>query len=803
MAQRLLGQETEYGLSVMRKSGSAGENERVAEELVSLATAIPHLPALRSSGIFLANGSRFYVDCGAHPELATPECTNPWDVVRYIRAGEQLLLDLAEQLKKRDSRIARTIILKGNVDYTTRATWGCHESYLHRVRDRAFLSRQIIPHLVSRIVFTGAGGFDCFSPGLDFMVSPRVAYLRKTVSGESTNGRGIFHTKEEPLCGDGYQRLHILCGESLSSDTAAWLKIATTALVVALIEAGKNPGDSVELADPVAAMRTFATDPSCSHAAKLTDGREVTGLEIQFHFLALAEAHAGAEFMPPWAGEVCRQWRAILDRLRQLPASTGRTLDWAIKLALFENHARRRNTTLAALAKWSPILARLSADLTGSAGAEVPLTSELVLSRKSPFPSARKALTPLLEESHLQWDGLAEFFKVRLELFEIDTRFGLLGEGGLFTALDAANGALDHRFPGVDNFRHARENPPASGRAAIRGACIRRVAGQNGRFAAEWDGVWDLQAGTALNLCDPFCTSEKWEQSRTAAREPVSPEHLFRVGRYAEILAGGAELRGLELSSESAVLAYARLGRRDEALALLDSLAPRSTECHPVALKMSVLSNGLVPAVPEMEPLIPLGERLIEEEPDTWNAYSRFVFRSYKALYLLHKGLLHHLAEPLFVSLVNDEAHTMRSRLCSRNRCYLAELYRRLGRVEEATELAKTAERTYRSEHLPGDMAEHSVPMQAKLTRDAEEARLLLDYAESTHRSYRNNLSLAHTLCLRARRLQDARDREQIAALHQLVPVLRNCEIARRIVREFDAWIAPEPGDGPVDYWGL
>ena len=802
MAQRLLGQETEYGLSVMRKSGATGENERVAEELVSLATTFPHLPAMRSSGLFLANGSRFYVDCGAHPELATPECTNPWDVVRYIRAGEQMLLDLAEQLKRRDSRIARTIILKGNVDYTTRATWGCHESYLHRVKDRAFLSRQIIPHLVSRIVFTGAGGFDCFSPGLDFMVSPRVAHLRKTVSGESTNGRGIFHTKEEPLCGDGYHRLHVLCGESLSSDTAAWLKIATTALVVALIEAGKNPGDAVDLADPVAAMRTFATDRTCTRAVPLTDGSAVTGLEIQYHFLALAETHAGAEFMPPWAGEVCRHWRAMLARLRQMPASTGRTLDWAIKLALFENHARRRNTTLEALANWTPVLDRLTAALLGTDSAEVPLTTELILSRKSPFAGARKIATPLLEKNHLQWDGLADFFKVRLELFEIDTRFGLLGEGGLFTALDAASGALDHRFPGVDNFRHARDNPPVSGRAAIRGACIRRVSGQNGRFAAEWDGVWDLQAGAALNLCDPFCTSEKWEQSKTPAREPVSPEHLFRVGRYAEIFAHGPELRGLEISPESAVLAYARLGRRDEALALLDSLAPHTTECHPVALRMSVLSNGLVPAVQEMEPLIPLAERLIEEEPGTWNDYSRFVFRSYKALCFLHKGL-YQLAEPLFVSLVSDATNAMRVRLCSRNRCYLAELYRRLGRSEEATDLAKTAERTYRTERLPGDMATHWVPMQAKLTLNAEEARMLLDYAVTTHTAHRNSLGLAYTLCLRARRLQDASGRQEIAALQQTVPVLRTCEVARRIVREFEAWIAPEPGDNPVDYWGL
>ena len=802
MTERLLGQETEYGLSVVRNSGTPRESERSSEELLSLAASIPHLPAFRSSGLFLANGSRFYVDCGAHPELATPECANPWDVVRYIRAGEHMLLNLAEQMRRRDPRIARAMILKGNVDYRSRATWGCHESYLHGIKDRVALSRQMIPHLVSRIVFTGAGGFDCFSPGLDFMVSPRVAHLHKAVSNDSTGGRGIFHTKEEPLCGKGHHRLHILCGESLSSDTAAWLKIATTALVVALIEAGKCDGDSVELADPVAAMHVFANDPRCDRVVPLADDRGMTAIEIQEHFLAQAEEHTAATFMPSWAHEVCRQWRAILARLRSGHTAVARTLDWAIKLALFENHARRHDTTLAALAKWSPILGKLNVALAGTDHAEAPLTAELILAPRGPVAAARKVLTPMLSECGLSWDGLAAFLALRLELFEIDTRYGLLGEGGLFTALDASRSALDHRFPGVDNIPHALANPPANGRASIRGNVIRRVAGQNGRFVAEWDGVWDLQAGAELDLTDPFCTSEKWDTSRATRRQTVDLERLFRVGHYAEMLEHNHDPHTSDVNPESAVLAYARIGRRDEAVAFLASLPPHTCTCHHTALMMSILSNGLVPAVREMEPIVSLGERLIVEEPERWNEYSRFVFLSYKALFFMHKGL-HQLAEPLFVSLIGDASNAMRSRMCSRNRCYLAELYRRMDRPDEAKALVRTAERAHRAENLEGDLAMHTLPMLAKLTSDDEEARLLLEYAEGIHTMLRNDLGLAHILCIRARRFRQPQHRERIAALRRTVPVLAKCETARRITQEFDSWIAPEPGDSPMDYWGL
>ena len=68
------------------------------------------------------------------------------------------------------------------------------------------------------------------------MVSPRAAHITADVSSESTQGRGIFHLRNETLCRD-YNRLHILTGENLCSDLSLWLTIAMTVLVVALVEA--------------------------------------------------------------------------------------------------------------------------------------------------------------------------------------------------------------------------------------------------------------------------------------------------------------------------------------------------------------------------------------------------------------------------------------------------------------------------------------------------------------------------------------------------------------------------------------
>src|SRR5262249_33776261 len=124
----LFGIETEYALTALNARGGRMNQAQVLDGLMrSARPALPHPPDELANGMFLANGARFYVDCGGHPEMTTPECTTPWDVVRYVRAGEAILVRLAEA-----PAAGRVAIFRGNVDYSgTRATWGCHESFMH------------------------------------------------------------------------------------------------------------------------------------------------------------------------------------------------------------------------------------------------------------------------------------------------------------------------------------------------------------------------------------------------------------------------------------------------------------------------------------------------------------------------------------------------------------------------------------------------------------------------------------------------------------------------------------------------
>jgi proteasome accessory factor A len=507
VAERLMGIETEYAVSALYPDGSAFETNELVNRLLGLARGkLVHLPDI-GGGLYLGNGARFYLDYGNHPELTTPECSNPSDIVRYIIAGERILGGLAQDLG-RDLGL-EVMVFKSNVDYGSRwVTWGCHESYMHRAAPHA-LSEQIIPHLVTRIIYTGAGGFNSQSSGLEFTLSPRVPHLANVVSNNSTSDRGIFHTKDESLTKPGFHRLHIICGESLCSETAMWLKVATTALVVAMAEAGRRPGSTVALRSPLQAMQTIASDPSCAALVETTGGRRLSALEIQYHYLTCAERHLGDADMPSWAEEVCKQWREILNRLLEAPQSVADTLDWGIKRELYASYAKSRGIEWSWLLDWSRQIRNVCFMLAENGAGDYPLSADLIRSNLGPANWAEESLIHFLEEKGLGWDRLDALFELRQELLEIDMRFGQLGGSGVFAGLDRA-GVLAHHVPGVEAIDQAMNVPPVTGRARVRGEVIQRLADQDGNYQCDWQGILDLGRNRLLDLSEPFESAERW-----------------------------------------------------------------------------------------------------------------------------------------------------------------------------------------------------------------------------------------------------------------------------------------------------
>ncbi len=507
MAELLFGAETEYAV-VWHGFKKKRPGEETATELVQRARMqLPHVQDMSAShGVFLGNGARLYVDCRTHPEYCTPECTDPWDLVRQVEAGHRILASLALKARVEGKRDKAILCFRSNVDYSgSFATWASHENYQFN-GGTGELSPRLIPHLVTRPIYTGAGGFHPRSRGLEFTLAPRLTYFERLVADNTTSIRGIWHDKSESLSA-GYRRMHVICGESLCSQLALFLKFGVTAIIVAMADAGLRPGEAVQLSDPVSALQTVVGDVSCTAKLPLSDKHSRTAIEIQRHYLEMAEAHIQDEFMPSWAGAVCRQWRATLDRIEtEGPAAVASTLDWAIKLSLYSHQARDLGIRWEALEALNSLLDLSSPQPDLDQDADSLLIEERALRRKLRSEEEFDKLEMLARAQDVDIDELKTLARQRERMFEIDMRFGELGAAGLFEAMDKA-GVLDHRMVGEDEVERAMTQPPPHGRAKIRGQVVQKLAG-NDEARCDWQQIVDHTNGRALSLSDPFIKEE-------------------------------------------------------------------------------------------------------------------------------------------------------------------------------------------------------------------------------------------------------------------------------------------------------
>src|SRR4030088_1442406 len=108
------------------------------------------------SDLVLSNGARFYND-HAHPEYSTPECTSLRQIVAQDKAGERILAECARRRNLKLPAEQQVRLYKNNSDFVGHS-YGCHDNYLMR-RDIPWewLVRDVVPFLVTRQIFAGAG----------------------------------------------------------------------------------------------------------------------------------------------------------------------------------------------------------------------------------------------------------------------------------------------------------------------------------------------------------------------------------------------------------------------------------------------------------------------------------------------------------------------------------------------------------------------------------------------------------------------------------------------------------------------
>lgn len=297
----------------------------------------------------LPNGARYYVD-HAHPECSTPECRTAAEVVRWDLASDSIVRTSMERANCRLQGGAEILVFKNNSDGKGNS-YGCHENYLlDRSIPFGHIVTQITPHFVTRQIFCGAGKVRSEFPGaeaqrVDFQISQRADFFEEEVGLETTLKRPIVNTRDEPHCDPAvYRRLHVIIGDANMSEVATFLKVATTAIVLAMIE-DRYVGDDLTLADPVSALRAVSWDPSLRTTVELADGRRMTALDVQW---ALHERAARwiDKFDASCVGEnvavdAVARWHDVLNGLETNAPSLRRTVDWVAKRDLVEGYRSR------------------------------------------------------------------------------------------------------------------------------------------------------------------------------------------------------------------------------------------------------------------------------------------------------------------------------------------------------------------------------------------------------------------------------------------------------------------------------
>ncbi|MDF7663650.1 proteasome accessory factor PafA2 family protein [Bifidobacterium sp. ESL0763] len=497
--KRIFGVETEYGVSVTGASKPCDPGQ------VAMMMFAPVLSRSRSTNTYLPNGSRLYLDVGSHPEYATAEACDPYDALVQDLAGEETMRRLVGQAQERLRRThgagATIHLYKNNVD-SAGHSFGCHENYLvRRFVPLPVIKAQLLPFLITRQLFTGAGRVT----GHGFEITQRAGFLDEAVSSSTTRSRPMVNTRDEPHA-DPYEfrRLHVIIGDSNRSQTSTMMKLATTHLVLCVIETAQRLGipsgfEACAFRAPSAANKALSADLS-ARAATIEledadafragqrdfgsviapggardagigedgfehsgdrDGRAglVSGLEVQYHYLAVVsrfmDEHGGqmASSLPRTeCAAILADWRTTLDALARgdLRALQGR-VDWIAKLLLIR---------------------RLKA-------------------RDPDIPTAR--------------------------LRQIDMDYHDITNGSLYDSL-LRHGVM-RRVAGQAEVDRALNEPPADTRAALRGGFIAHALAAGAQFTCDWTHLTLKQPASAeLTLLDPFDAHSDAGYTRLLAR---------------------------------------------------------------------------------------------------------------------------------------------------------------------------------------------------------------------------------------------------------------------------------------------
>ena len=253
----------------------------------------------------------------------------------------------AEQRLREEGIRGEVYLFKNNTD-SAGNSYGCHENYLvEREGDFARFTDVLIPFLVSRQIFAGAGKVLQTARGAMYCVSQRAEHIWEGVSSATTRSRPIINTRDEPHAdAERFRRLHVIVGDSNMSEYTNYLKMGTASIVLRMLEEDKGVWRDLTLENPIRAIREISHDITCKRRVRLANGRELSAFEIQSEYLARAQKFAARKGLGEQEARALAMWEHVMAGLETDPLSLSKEIDWVIKYHLIEQYRERHGIPL-------------------------------------------------------------------------------------------------------------------------------------------------------------------------------------------------------------------------------------------------------------------------------------------------------------------------------------------------------------------------------------------------------------------------------------------------------------------------
>ena len=242
----------------------------------------------RSSNVFLRNGARLYLDVGSHPEYATAECDDIGELIAQDKAGERILEELMLEAQERlhaDGIEGDIYLFKNNTD-SAGNSYGCHENFLiTRHLDFQRIADVLIPFLVTRQLLVGAGKV---LPGVKestYCISQRAEHIWEGISSATTRSRPIINTRDEPHADADQFRRLHVIVGDSNMSEVTALLKVASADLVLRMIEAGVVMRDLTLENPIKAIRDISADLTGQRLLKLANGREISALDLQGEYL--------------------------------------------------------------------------------------------------------------------------------------------------------------------------------------------------------------------------------------------------------------------------------------------------------------------------------------------------------------------------------------------------------------------------------------------------------------------------------------------------------------------------------------